>query len=323
MNLAVAMTTAFRNMNDSLYQQETDIAVVLVLAQHCERRTFIDVGAEKGEFARKLIGLGWNGNLFEPFPNHLEALRELVEGSGSRVFDIALDETDHAGLLNIAIAADGTTMDYFHSLHRDESNPIARHQDTIAVPCRSLGSLAKEGLVDDKVGVLKIDTEGTDLKVILGMGAVTAEVLICEFVTPLLYPTWTNSFPEALVKAAKERGYEECIAVKRVGVYEMVTFGPPVFVDGQWGNLIFTSHALMALAREELHELALSAEKRHVAALASQQQSLEEKEAVIQALNQACVERQGVIDNLKTKKQELRAKVETLREKITQLRTKA
>ncbi|MEI6535333.1 MAG: FkbM family methyltransferase [Verrucomicrobiaceae bacterium] len=316
-------------MNDLIYQQETDLSIALTLAAHTTRQTFIDVGAEKGGYSRALMNLGFRGVLFEPYPPHLANLQELVSGTASRVFPFAIDEADHDGLLHLAVDSDGKSMDYFHSLHHDDSNPIARHAGTTAVSCRSLASLAKEGLVDVEVGILKIDTEGSDLNVIRGMGGVKAEVLICEFVTPSLYPTWESSFPEGLVEAAFAKGYEVCIAVKRFGPHELVTLGRPVFVDGQWGNLIFVSNALLELAGQSLRELALRAEKKHVTALAEGYQSLEAKEQVIQTLNGACIERLAVIEQLnnkiekqRTKEAELRAKIEDLQKKIAIMQTK-
>ena len=110
--------------------------------------------------------------------------------------------------------------DYFHSLLRVEAHRSFTTAQSIAVQCRSLASLAREGLISQEIGVFKTDTEGYDLNVVRGMGDVRAEVLVCEFVTPSLYRTWTGSFPEALIEAAFDRGYEACIAVKRMAGHE-------------------------------------------------------------------------------------------------------
>ncbi|CAN5889931.1 hypothetical protein BH11VER1_BH11VER1_00420 [soil metagenome] len=286
------------NAAEGSYEQDTDMALLKALARHVRKKTFIDVGAEKGSFSQELINLGFSGTLFEPFPAHQVALEKLVAGKSSHVFQMAIDETDHEGRLHIAVDEKGMPMDYFHSLNRDESNPHARHASSISVTCRSLGSLTKEGIIAAEVGILKIDTEGNDLKVIRGMGSLTADVLFCEFVTPSLYPSWECSFPDALMEAARRIGYEECIAVKRFGAQEMVSVNPAKFVDGQWGNLIFTSRELMMLAQEEISDIKLRDEIKTAADLARAQRSLEEKEREIQSLAKACEDRLALIHEL-------------------------
>jgi FkbM family methyltransferase len=96
------------------YEQETDISIMLALARHVSRKSFIDVGAEKGSFSRALFEIGFRGVLFEPFPLHLPGLRRLVEGTESKVFEFAIDEADHEGTLHIAVDDEGKQRDYFH-----------------------------------------------------------------------------------------------------------------------------------------------------------------------------------------------------------------
>lgn len=286
------------NEDPACYQQETELAIILALARHVKKRTFIDVGAEKGAFASTLMSAGFSGCMFEPFPAHLPALQALVKGTDSKVFPFAIDETDHEGLLHIAVDAAGKPMDYFHSLHRDEANPLAKHKEAIPIQCHSLRTLAERGVIESATGVLKIDTEGTDLKVVNGMGSFTAEVLVCEFVTPSLYSTWESSFPEALMEAAGKRGYDQCIAVKRFGPHELIVRNPVGFVDGQWGNLIFTSQELMSEAEDEMRPVLLRSEQALVAVQIADQKQLAAKEAEIQTLLKACEERLALINRL-------------------------
>ena len=280
------------------YEQATDIGVMLALAKHVSRKSFIDVGAEKGSFSRALFEIGFRGVLFEPFPLHLPVLRKLVEGTESKVFGFAIDEVDHEGTLHIAVDDEGKQRDYFHSLLRVEAHSLIHHAQSISVQCRSLGSLAREGLINQEIGVLKMDTEGYDLNVVRGMGDVRAEVLVCEFVTPSLYRTWTGSFPEALTEAAFNRGYETCIAVKRMAGHEFVVFDPCGFIDGQWGNLVFTSRKLLDLARAEIGRIAYESEKALAASLFRQAESLETKEAFIREMAAACEAKEAVIRGL-------------------------
>ncbi|QIF00135.1 FkbM family methyltransferase [Roseimicrobium sp. ORNL1] len=308
---------------EGLYQQETEVAMLKILAGKVKRKTFLDVGAEKGSFARELMALGFSGVLFEPFAEHLPALNKLVEGTGSRVLSCAVDATDHEGRLHIAKDEEGRPLEYFHSLQAAPSATNFQHdEEGVPVACRSLDSLAREGAIEARVGILKVDTEGNDLRVLEGMGPVRAEVLMCEFVTPRLYPDWICSFPEGLMAAAKAMGYEHCLAVSRFDEHEIVEVDPIHFVDGEWGNLIFTSKELLDAAYGEMGGLKQHVHRRHVEACMKDHQMLLEKEARIQEQAVVCLDQQRRLDERRTKIEELKEKVSVLREKNEKLRAR-
>ena len=296
-----------------VYEQATDIAVILALARHVSQKAFIDVGAEKGTVSRAFFEIGFKGVLFEPFPAHLPVLQRLVEGTESRVFGFAIDETDREGTLHVAVDEEGKERDHFHSLRRIDAHPFVKHARALPIQCRSLASLASEGLISQEVGILKVDTEGCDLNVLRGMGDVRAEVLVCEFVTPSLYSTWSGSFPEPLMEAAKERGYQACVAVKRMAGHELVVFDPQGFVDGQWGNLVFTSRKLLDCARSEISRIAYESEKALANVIRQHAEALEAKEAVIRELAAACEARLAAIHTLTAELERLKAKAGDLR----------
>jgi FkbM family methyltransferase len=300
----------------SVYQQESDLTLALALADHVSSRSLVDVGAEKGGFSRPFIERGFECCLLEPFTPHLGSLRALANGTNSKVFDVAVDDSDREGILHIAHSPDGATMDYFHSLHRDDRNPYAKHVEARTVSCRSLGSLAREGAIPLQPGFLKIDTEGCDLRVIRGMECLRPEVLICEYVTPSLYPTWKDSFPEPLFATVMALGYEECIAVKRFDRHELVEICPPGFVDGQWGNLIFLSSSLLRKARSAIDTVIFRSELSLVASCRGAFRSLEEKEAFIQQQNVWLEEHRKKNDELREEKMRLKEKIEELRRKL-------
>ncbi|MEZ0277347.1 MAG: FkbM family methyltransferase, partial [Roseimicrobium sp.] len=304
------------------YWQESDLAIVQMLARHCENRTFIDVGAGKGFFTRSFMDAGFHGALFEPFPSHHEMLAALVNRTAPKLYPFAIDATDHEGGLHVAHDAEGKVMDNFHSLHHDEQNPNANHKDQLAVTCRSLASLHRDGLLSQTTGILKIDTEGTDLHVMQGLGELRAEVLICEFVTPGLYPTWVASFPEALIKQAFDLGYEECIVVKRFAAVGLIGLGEPVVADGQWGSLIFTSRRLFLKVLPELQQLAKTREGQMMDTITADMRILNEKEACIQFLVRNAEERDAVIHDLKHKLSDGKAKMDGYRNEIARQKAK-
>jgi FkbM family methyltransferase len=292
----------------NLYRQATDIEAILALARHCAQRTFLDVGAEKGGFARALFELGFKGTLFEPFPDHQPALRELVAAHDSKLIMCAVDDSDHAGTLHIATGDDGAPLDYFHSLQKLDEHAAVTHSKELTIQCRSLGSLAKEGAIPQRVGILKIDTEGNDLKVVQGMGDLRADVMVCEFITPSLYKGWTTAGPEGLIEAARTKGFEECIAIKRHGAHELMSLRASGFMDGEWGNLIFTSTALLRSAERELEAIALASEQRLFSAF-------DEMDAAVAALREKARIEAGKMAELKEKLHLAREKIKELKEK--------
>jgi FkbM family methyltransferase len=316
-------TTVVAAPPDSLYQQETEMAMLKILAGKVKKKTFLDVGAEKGSFARELMALGFSGVLFEPFAGHLPTLNELVEGTGSRVLPYAVDAADHEGRLHIARDEDGRPLDYFHSLQTAPSATSFRHdEEGLPVVCRSLESLAREGAICAEVGILKIDTEGNDLRVLEGMGPVRAEVLMCEFMTPRLYPYWIFSFPEGLVAAARAMGYEHCIAVSRFDEHEIVEVDPAHFADGEWGNLIFTSKELLDDARVELDALRAQVQAEHVRTCLRERQALLEKEAMIQQQAVQLLEKEAMIQQQAQSGEAMRSKLEKAAGSVQALKNK-
>lgn len=307
---------------EGLYQQETEVLLLKSLAGQVTRKTFIDVGAEKGAIANGLLEMGFEGVLFEPYAPHLPALGELVSGTRSRVLPVAIDETDHEGQLLVAVDESGQPLEYFHSLQAAPSATNFRHARDVPVTCRSLESLAQEGVIDRHVGILKVDTEGNDLRVLRGMGPVRAEVLMCEYVTPRLYPDWSCSFPEALIEAAKGMGYEHCTAVTRFDGHEILELDPVRFVDGQWGNLIFTSGAMLRSIRSGMDGIGARVQERHVTLCMGEHEALVLKEAMIQEQARQLREKEDVIHQLAEASATLKADLQEKRARIAELKGK-
>ena len=248
--------------NEELYAQETEFKILSILLPYLKNRTFIDIGAEKGSFAKQLMETGFRGTLFEPCPKHHKDLIQLTENSGSVFFDFAIDIKDREASLHIAVDEHGEPLDYYHSLHYLPDDLRVNHQKEIPVHCRSLESLLNEGVIRKDIGILKIDTEGNDLQVIQGMAGVLPQVLICEFFTQGLYAGWSSAAPEGLIAAVKNAlGYDHYMAVKRLDNVELVSFGPAVFLEKQWGNLIFIHNELYQTAFKELQQAVISSEK--------------------------------------------------------------
>lgn len=240
---------------DDLHGQETDLEIIGVFLPHVKTRNFVDVGAEKGGFARALLRMGFDrGVLCEPLPAHLETLGRRFAGSPVAILPYAIDREDGTGCLHVASDAAGNDLDYFHSLNRVPDHDYFRHGRSLEVCRRSLGSLLASREIEAEIGLLKIDTEGNDLRVLEGLGPLRPELVMCEFVPPSVYPRWPLSFAEKLVAEAKNLGYRHHVAIQRThGVGgECIRLAPVGFTADDWGNLLFMRDDVFAAAEADL-----------------------------------------------------------------------
>jgi FkbM family methyltransferase len=243
------------DLPDELYNQDTDLQIIELLSRQLLNQNFLDVGAEKGGFARALFRMGFTqGVLFEPLPSHLKHLNNLFTDSCATILPYAIDREDRIAVFNIACDAEGEELNYFHSLNRIADHEFFKHSRSIETQCRSLSSLLGTGEIDANVGVLKIDTEGNDLRVLQGLGDIRPEVVVCEFVPPVVYPDWQLSFAENLIPEAAKLGYTHLLAVQRThgDEREIVRLEPKDFTDKDWGNLIFIRQDLWMSTERKL-----------------------------------------------------------------------
>jgi len=285
-------------LSKNLYSQHTDFLIIKTLLPFITRKTFVDVGAEKGSFAQFLLQEGFQGLLFEPCPNHHAILHELVQNVPARFFPFAIDSTDREADFYINCDEQGEPTDYFHSLCYVANDPRIRHHQKIRVTCRCLRSLLQEGILDKQIGLLKIDTEGNDLQVLRGIGDVRPEVLICEFFTQGIYSGWEEGDPDGLIAEAKNLGFRHYLAIKRYRLSELVSWNPAVFFEQQWGNLIFLNDHIYSQAFQELQKHVLSSERYLFTAPDQLTIMTEEKEQVIQEKEQVIQEKEQVIQEL-------------------------
>jgi FkbM family methyltransferase len=251
-----------------MLSQETE-GRLLEIVRPFVHPTFVDVGAEKGGFSRLLASQGLRGVCLEPLPKHSASLEALATELSVIYLPFAADAEDGCASFHVACNEHGEPLDYFHSLQPLLGDSRVHHQQKIEVKCRSLGSLHAEGIIDVTPGIVKIDTEGNDLRVLRGLGPVRPEVLMCEFFTPGVYAGWEEAAPDGLIKLARELGYEWWLAVRRKGTVEVVTLCPTAFGREEWGNLIFISAPVFESAREALGRLMLEAEHQTFAHLKS------------------------------------------------------
>ena len=279
-----------------MYNQETDLLILEAVLPHVER-TFIDVGAEKGAFSAWLAAHGLTGFAFEPLEQHAPSLQKLAAHARVQNFAYAIDAADGEHDFHIATAEDGTALDFFHSLQELKNDKRVRHTRAVRVVCRSLGSLVREKVLPPQVGVLKIDTEGNDLRVMQGMPPLKAQVLMAEYFTEGLYAGWTDAAPVKLIAMAESLGYTHCIAVRRrINGVEWVTNQPLTFLPGDRGNLIFMGSSLFSQSCTALSAVLAKAEQNVLSKTTELQSICDERQTLIKQLHEACKQLQSAAD---------------------------
>jgi FkbM family methyltransferase len=113
------------------------------------------------------------------------------------------------------------------------------HKRELTVQCRSLESLLADGVISSKIGILKTDTEGNDLRVLQGLGELRPQVVICEFFTDGLYQGWKDGHPLTLIEYLQKLGYADYMAFSRAGDLKKIKINPTDFEKKEWGNLLF------------------------------------------------------------------------------------
>jgi FkbM family methyltransferase len=237
------------NSSDSkLYQQETELRLLLRAFEVLDSPLVVDVGAERGGVVDafrehpKCEGI-W---AFEPFPPHARALQEKYRHEPRiRVLPIALGDVDQERVLHVAQDPMGRDLDYYHSLERFEDTAQIRWGRKVPVQCRRLGSLVASGEVPGHVGVVKIDTEGHDFAVVRGLGALRADLVLVEFWVRL--PESVGELPwhlEELASLMGGRGYRDLAMIKRYDEFEVVQVNALERREGDWGNVLFVHEAV-------------------------------------------------------------------------------
>ncbi len=244
-----------------MLSQETEARLLAGCLAHV-RRSFVDVGAERGAWTRFLVSQGLHGVCFEPLPKHKGALADLDKAGAVRSYEFAIDQEDRQAEFHVACDAAGQPLDYFHSLQRLDSDSRVQHQQKVPVTCRSLASLSAEGLIEPALGVLKIDTEGNDLRVLRGLGPVRADIILCEFFTKGLYNGWSEAEPTGLIAEAQKLGYSWWLAVRRRAAAELVSLCPVEFTQREWGNLLFLTDQVFHAARQHIGHFVAEAENQ-------------------------------------------------------------
>jgi hypothetical protein len=115
--------------------------------------------------------------------------------------------------------------------------------DSLEVTVKRLDTLHSAAIIPEQVGLVKIDAEGFDLKVVRGMGSHRYPVVVSEY--------WDSGIPfggskevhslEDMVGEMRSRHYHWHIVFYRIWGREGTRFycNFPRSLEGAWGNVFF------------------------------------------------------------------------------------
>jgi FkbM family methyltransferase len=208
----------------------------------------LDVGAHIGDVSEYLLNTGYEVYAFEPYPESYERLTKRLSGrSEFHGFNLALGSvTGELPLYTVRDSSPDNRYEdptVFHSLAPHGMPAGLSFEKAIPVPIRRLSELHREGVVPRTASIVKIDTEGYDFEVILGMEDQRYPVVMVEF--------WDSAIPfatqglrytvKSIVGEMRQRGYLWSIVIYRVwGQNETAFFcNQDHSVPESWGNVLF------------------------------------------------------------------------------------
>jgi FkbM family methyltransferase len=232
-----------------LYGQDPELALLSDLIARLDRRSMLDVGAEQGGLAHAMRAAGVDDlHAFDPHRANAEALRtRFARDPRVSVHEYAVSDSDGVAELHVSSKPDGSPLSFGHTLLERENTDELSWRETVSVERRSLASLLDGGQIPARVGILKIDTEGHDLAVVRGMGALEADVVMVEHWTDLPHGLgrcpWTA---QQMLDQLTPRGFAHFAFVVHRGEFVTLKWDDPEVEPGAMGNLIFLHERVSA-----------------------------------------------------------------------------
>ena len=283
------------------YGQEPEIALLCVLLSRLEHRTMLDIGAEHGSVTERMIDAGAESiHAFEPQPDNARVLRSRFDGNPRvEVHEVAASDGDGSGELHVSSAPDGRQLPFGHTfLKRSDTAEIA-WRETVTVPRRSLSSLAAAGEIPDRVGIVKIDTEGHDLAVVMGMKGLEADVVMVEHWSDLPNGLGVCPWkPDEIVSTLGARGFSHFAFIVHRGEFVTMKWGDASVERGAMGNLLFLHDRIVARVLPDLLGCASGLAENAVHVGQMYMDAARERLELIGQLEKVAADRLALIDRL-------------------------
>jgi len=286
---------------DDAFAQEVQSGLLLPIVRALKNKTVIDAGAGRGDLIGAFLEAGVEKVFaFEPYPPHLEHLRQRFGNTERvRVRELAIGERDEQAKLRIASGPGGELRDLHHTTHAFLNGSSVSWNSETEVSCRALSSLVESKDVPCHVGLLHIDTGGSDHAIVTGMGALKADTISTVFWSDL--PSVQMACPYAIPDIdalLRPRGYSNYLAIKRHGDMSTVQINDPKVNPGEWGLLLHIHDDVFAELAPILFE-AFSRSQNNLAKKALEYRTAcEQRLEVIKGVKQTAHERLLLINTV-------------------------
>jgi FkbM family methyltransferase len=250
-NQSLGSPSKHQIIDDFIGIGEIETGLICYLYSYLPCRVALDVGANRGDVAERLLQAGYEVYAFEPFPPVLERLQQrLAYSPNFHAIPYPLGAVDETRDFHFsAVSADLKNLKrydditFYNSLLPHSLGEGLVFQESIPVTVRTLAGLHRSNQIPSQVGLVKIDTEGWDLDVIKGTEEYRYPVVMIAF--------WDPSFPSGhvgarnslneMVPVMRERGYSWHIVVYRISAEARISFycNSMHSFKHSWGNVLF------------------------------------------------------------------------------------
>jgi FkbM family methyltransferase len=282
-----------------------------------EERTMIDVGAERGSLAEGMLRAGTDQlHAIDPHPDNARALHARFDAdSRVQVHECAVSDGDGDGELHVSSSPAGAELPFGHTLLERTNTDEILWDDAVTVSRRSLRSLIDTGEIPRRAGILKIDTEGHDLAVVRGMGALDVDIVMVEHWTDLPHGLgvcpWTTT---EMVTALQMRGFARYAFIVHRGDFVNLQWDDGDVERGAMGNLVFFHDRVLTRLLPDLLEFAVWMTDEVVRVGQKYVRVANERLVVLDELKQAADERLALLDEVTQAADERLALVDELRQ---------
>jgi FkbM family methyltransferase len=246
----------FKVVTDLPSFKDIEAELMAYLYSYLPYHRAIDIGANRGEVSHRLLEAGYEVYAFEPFPPVVEKLKDhLGNNPNLHIFPFAIGKVNEERELHIVSDEKLLANPEGQKLYPDADytllSSLSKHSlpegliftDTVSISVRSMDSLHASSEIPSDIGLVKIDTEGSDLEVILGMGEHCYPVVVAEF--------WDSKFPfgqfgannklEDLVDEMRRREYDWFIVIYKIFLSNDVSYycNNKFSIENSWGNVFF------------------------------------------------------------------------------------
>jgi FkbM family methyltransferase len=246
----------FKVVTDLPSFKDIEAELMSYLYSYLPHHRAVDIGANRGEVSHRLLQAGYEVYAFEPFPPVVEKLKERLGNKPNlHIFPFALGKVNEERELHIVSDEKLLSNPDGPQLYPDSDytllSSLSKHSlpegliftETIPISVRNLESLHASSEIPSDIGLVKIDTEGSDLEVILGMGEHRYPVVVAEF--------WDSKFPfgqfgannklEDLVEEMKRREYDWFIVIYKIFLSNDISYycNNKFSIENSWGNVFF------------------------------------------------------------------------------------